>query len=109
MGMMIWAPYNLSYYTMGLYFSLIFMGYIRSRMNAWWAKYNYILLAGLTAGVAFLSIIIYFAVYYHDKLIDWWGSEVLYFGYEGKQGALLNATLQAPDGYFGPRKGNFPT
>ncbi|CAN3375439.1 hypothetical protein DIURU_002367 [Diutina rugosa] len=109
MGMMIWAPYNLSYYTMGLYFSLIFMGYIRSRMNAWWAKYNYILSAGLTAGVAFSSIIIYFAVYYHDKSIDWWGSEVSYFGYEGKQGALLNATLQAPDGYFGPRKGNFPT
>lgn len=109
LGMMIYAPYNLSYYTMGLYVAIIFMWYIRSRLSAWWSKYNYILLAGLSAGLAFLSIIIFFAVQYHDKLIDWWGNSVSFQGYEGVAGSLLNATLQAPDGYFGPRVGEFPT
>ena len=108
-GMMAYAPTNLSYYTMGLYFAIIFMWYIRTRLPAWWSKYNYILLTGLTAGLAFLGIIIFFAVYYHDKLIAWWGNDVVSYGYEGKQGSLLNATLQAPDGYFGPRIGEFPT
>lgn len=107
-GLLAWAPYNLSYQTMGLYMSIGFMWFIRTRFTAWWSKYNYTLLAALTAGLAFSSIIVFFAVQYHDKLIDWWGNNVSYEGYEGVAGSLMNATLQAPDGYFGPRKGQFP-
>ncbi|KAI5963485.1 uncharacterized protein KGF55_002365 [Candida pseudojiufengensis] len=56
------------------------------------------------------NIIIFFAVQYHDKSINWWGNNVMYAGMDYEISAIgrLNATLQAPDGYFGPRKGHFP-
>ena len=62
----------------------------------------------MTAGVAFSGIIIFFAVQYHDKSIIWWGNTVMYAGLDGLGVAALNATISAPDGYFGPRKGHFP-
>lgn len=109
-GFLIYAPYNLSYYTMGVYFSFIFMYYIKKRYESWWEKYNYVLSGALDAGVAMSSIIIFFAVQYHAKPIAWWGNKVSYEGVEGGSGQQrrLNATLSAPDGYFGPRKGHFP-
>lgn len=109
-GFLIYAPYNLSYFTTGVYFSFIFMYYIRKHYQAWWEKYNFVLSGAMDAGVAFSSIIIFFAVQYHDKPIDWWGNSVSYQGVEGGYGqqTLKNATLEAPDGYFGPRIGSFP-
>ncbi|KAK9315040.1 OPT oligopeptide transporter protein-domain-containing protein [Lipomyces starkeyi] len=59
-GMVSWAPYNLSYYTPGFYVSIAFMYVIRRRYMAWWEKYNYILHSGLTSGVAFGALIIFF-------------------------------------------------
>ncbi|CAN3483673.1 oligopeptide transporter 2 [Diutina catenulata] len=109
LGMLSYVPYNLSYYTAGLYVSIAFMWYIRDRFTSWWVKYNYLLSAALTSGVALSGIIIFFAVQYHDKYIDWWGNSVSYVGVDGQGLARLNATLQAPDGYFGPRKGDFPS
>ncbi|CAI5759167.1 unnamed protein product [Candida verbasci] len=107
-GFLIWAPTNLAYVTGGLYVGYAFMHYIRKRFRAWWAKYNYIFASAIGAGNAFSAIIIFFAVQYHPKDISWWGNTVSYGGYEGFPAAHLNATLQAPDGYFGPRKGHFP-
>lgn len=107
-GFILWAPYNLSYITPGLYVSWTFMSYIKRRYEAWWAKYNYILAGGLTAGIAFSSIIIFFALQYHSKLVVWWGNTVNKQGLDYIGPARLNATLEAPEGYFGPRVGNFP-
>lgn len=107
-GFIQYAPYNLSYYTPGMILSFFFMYVIRKRMTAWWEKYNYILSGGLDAGVAFSSIIIFFAVQYHAKNIDWWGNTVNTKGLDYVAPARLNATTQAPDGYFGPRIGHFP-
>ncbi|KAK9489570.1 hypothetical protein V1508DRAFT_361737, partial [Lipomyces doorenjongii] len=58
------ATYNLSYFTPGMYFSFIFMFLIRRRYIMWWTKYNYILSSGLTAGMAFSGILIFFAFQY---------------------------------------------
>ncbi|CAN3356566.1 oligopeptide transporter 2 [Diutina catenulata] len=107
-GMLSYAPYNLSYYTGGLYVSIAFMWYIRERFTSWWVKYNYLLSAGLTSGVALSGIIIFFAVQYHDKSLNWWGNSVSYAGADGAGLSLRNATLEAPEGYFGPRIGDFP-
>ncbi|ABN68095.1 predicted protein [Scheffersomyces stipitis CBS 6054] len=110
LGVMSFAPTNLTYYTGGLYASIAFMYYVKTRYEAWWQKYNYLLSAALTAGVAFSAIIIFFAVQYHDKSINWWGNIVPYEGIDGGYGqqSRLNVTELAPDGYFGPRIGNFP-
>lgn len=107
-GFVQWAPYNLSYYTPSLILSFIFMYIIRKKRTAWWEKYNYILSGGMDAGVAFSSIIIFFAVQYHAKNIVWWGNTVNTKGLDYEAPARLNATISAPDGYFGPRKGHFP-
>ena len=107
-GFLSWAPYNLSYYTPSLYASFAFMYYIKRRYLTWWEKYNFVLSGALGAGVAFSSIIIFFAVQYHDKSISWWGNNVMYAGLDGASPSLYNATAQAPDGYFGPRIGHFP-
>ncbi|KAK7681140.1 hypothetical protein QCA50_015755 [Cerrena zonata] len=106
-GFLIYAPYNLAYYTGGLYMSIAFMWYLRSRYTTWWEKYNYVLSGGLDAGVAFSAIIIFFAVQYHDKSINWWGNTVSTAGLDGAGLSLKNATLSAPDGYFGPRKSEY--
>ena len=81
---------------------------MRTRKTAGWEKYNYRFSAGMGAGIAFSGIIIFFAVQYHDKSINWWGNTVMYEGYDGIAKGRLNATLSAPDGYFGLRKGHFP-
>lgn len=107
-GILIYAPYNLSYYTGGLYLSFASMWYLRNNYLAWWEKYNYVFSSGMSAGVAFSSIIIFFAVQYHDKSISWWGNNVMYLGMDGAGPARLNAAVDAPDGYFGPRFGHFP-
>lgn len=70
-GMLWWAPLNLSYFTSGLYFSIAFMYYLKRYKTAWWEKYNYVLAAAFNGGVAFSGLIIFFAVQYHPKVIDW--------------------------------------
>lgn len=103
------APYNLSYLTGGVYLSILFMIYLKKNYLAWWEKYNYITTGGLTSGLALSSIILFFAVQYHEKDVNWWGNSVVSWGIEGGLGQqTLKDPSTAPDGYFGPRKGHFP-
>ncbi|KAK4794730.1 hypothetical protein SAY86_012724 [Trapa natans] len=54
----------------GLYFNL----YVYRKYTGWWARHNYILSAGLDAGIAFLGVVIYFALQAKDIFgPDWWG------------------------------------
>lgn len=104
-GMLTYAPYNLTYMTGSMYLSFAFMYYIRKKYIDWWAKYTYVLSSSLTAGVAFSAIIIFFAVQYHPKEINWWGNKVSYSGIDSAGGSLKSL----PDGQiFGPSPGNYP-
>ncbi|KAK6456528.1 OPT oligopeptide transporter protein-domain-containing protein [Scheffersomyces xylosifermentans] len=109
-GMLIYAPYNLSYYTGGLYLSFASMWYLKKYYTTWWEKYNFVFSGAMDAGVAFSAIIIFFAVQYVDKSIYWWGNDVPFLGIDGGNGrqSRLNTTVDAPEGYFGLRKGNYP-
>ncbi|GMN59110.1 hypothetical protein TIFTF001_028196 [Ficus carica] len=54
----------------GIYFNF----YVYNKYKGWWAKHNYILSAALDAGLAFLAILLYFAL--QSKEIwgpNWWG------------------------------------
>lgn len=84
------------------------MQYLRKRYLTWWEKYTYVLSSAILSGIAFSGIIIFFAVQYHDKSIDWWGNNVPYAGLDNPYSASLDPAVSAPDGYFGPRVGNFP-
>ncbi|EGW30796.1 oligopeptide transporter protein [Spathaspora passalidarum NRRL Y-27907] len=108
-GFLDYAPYNLSYLTGGLYLSYIFMYKIKKNYLLWWEKYNYILTSALSAGVAFSALLIFFTVQFHPHHLEWWGNTIGEQGIEG--GALPDTWLnvsQAPDGYIGLRKGQFP-
>ncbi|KAK5113041.1 hypothetical protein LTR85_011063 [Meristemomyces frigidus] len=101
-GMLYWAPINLSYFTTGLYISFGFMFYLRRYKTAWFEKYNYVLSAGLTGGVAFSAVIIFFAVQYHPKAIHWWGTDVIDSGIDGESGRTALLTALPGSGHFGP-------
>ncbi|VVT54355.1 uncharacterized protein SAPINGB_P004034 [Magnusiomyces paraingens] len=104
-GMLGYAPYNLSYFTGGLYFAVLFNYYLRTRYQLWWEKYNYVLSASLTTGVALSAIIIFFSVQYHDKKLVWWGNTVASSGLD----AAAKPRLTIPTGSIvGPAKGQYP-
>ncbi|XP_059664155.1 oligopeptide transporter 5-like [Cornus florida] len=54
----------------GIYFNF----YVYKKHRSWWARHNYILSAGLDAGVAFLAILLYFTLQSKEILgPHWWG------------------------------------
>jgi len=101
-GMLQWAPVNLTYFTGGMYMSFTFMYYLRRYKTAWWEKYNYVLSAALTGGVAFSAIIIFFAVQYNPVTLDWWGWNVLEATIDGGAGQTALIAELPEKGYFGP-------
>jgi OPT family small oligopeptide transporter len=107
-GFLEWAPYNLFYQWGGLFSSFTFMYIIKRRWTGWFEKYNYVLSAALTAGVAFSAIIIFFATGYNNTVaLSWWGNNVPYAGIDGGNGQ--QALLPIPDvGYFGMAPGTYP-
>ncbi|XP_058003120.1 oligopeptide transporter 1 [Hevea brasiliensis] len=63
----------ISWFTVGIFFN--FVVYKRYRM--WWARHNYILSAGLDAGVAFLAILCYFTLQLKNiNGPEWWGLQL---------------------------------
>lgn len=108
-GLMRFAPYNLSNFTPGMIVSFFFMYFIRNRYNQWFQKYNFVLSGSLTTGLALSGIILFFSIQYKGVHLNWWGNTVNSVGLDAVGPTLLNATLDAPDGYFGPRIGHFPS
>ncbi|KAK4233856.1 OPT oligopeptide transporter protein-domain-containing protein [Achaetomium macrosporum] len=104
-GVQHWAPSNLSYKTPGFILSFIFMYWLPRHRLAWWEKYNYVLSAALTAGVAISALIMFFAVGYNPVKLDWWGNRVSSAGMDGRSVGILPIPER---GYFGPEKGSFP-
>ncbi|CAL9106809.1 unnamed protein product [Musa textilis] len=45
------------------------------RRKKWWERYNYILSAAMDAGVAFMGVLLYFALNMETTTIDWWGTD----------------------------------
>lgn len=101
-GALFWAPYNLTFFTGGFYLSFVFMYYLKRYKTAWWEKYNYILSAALTGGVAFSGIIIFFAVQYHPKALNWWGTVGYLNTIDGGLGQRSLLTELPKKGHFGP-------
>lgn len=64
---------SVNYITWGAV-GIFFNFYVYNKYKGWWAKHNYILSAALDAGLAFLAILLYFAL--QSKEIwgpTWWG------------------------------------
>uniref|UniRef100_A0A2P2KAG1 Oligopeptide transporter 1-like isoform X1 n=3 Tax=Rhizophora mucronata TaxID=61149 RepID=A0A2P2KAG1_RHIMU len=60
----------ISWGAVGIFFNY----YIYKRYKGWWARHNYILSAGMDAGLAFMAIIIFFTLQSKDiSGPSWWG------------------------------------
>ncbi|RBR25937.1 uncharacterized protein FIESC28_01210 [Fusarium coffeatum] len=104
-GGMLWAPYNLAYIWPAVPIGWLSWIYIKKRYLSFWAKYNYILSAAFSVGIALSALVMFFALQYHDINLDWWGNRVPFEGCDGTQSCFLK-TL-GPGEYFGPRIGEF--
>ena len=54
----------------------IFQGFMRRRHFRWWMRYNYVLAAGLDAGVAFGALAVFLFTALPGKTLNWWGNMV---------------------------------
>jgi hypothetical protein len=101
-GMILWGGTSLVYVINGVYFGAFFNYYLRRYKTSWWEKYNYVISAALSGGLAFAAIIIFFAVQYHEKDVNWWGNVGSFMTLDDS-GAL--ARLPLPEkGFFGPEE-----
>jgi len=108
-GGLLWSPYNFSYYIPAIPVAVLSWMYIKPRYLAFWSKYNYVLAAAFSAGVALSAVIIFFCVEYTEVSFSWWGTEVSSQGCEGTACRRYNIKTDLPKvGYFGPAPGNYP-
>lgn len=52
----------------------VFNFFIFRYRKKWWQRYNYVLSAGLDAGVAFMGVLLYFTLGLENKSLTWWGT-----------------------------------
>ncbi|KAJ4962535.1 hypothetical protein NE237_022474 [Protea cynaroides] len=61
-------------YNVWIFVGTIFNFFVFRYRKQWWQRYNYVLSAGLDAGVAFMGVLIYFTLTMENKSITWWGT-----------------------------------
>lgn len=104
-GALTWAPYNLSYIWPAVPIAWFSWVYMKNRFLGLWSKYNFVLSASFSSGIAIAAIIIFFGLQWNgDIAIDWWGNNVVSQGCEGDY--CLRYTL-ADGESFGPGVGEF--
>ncbi|KAL9329215.1 hypothetical protein ACSQ67_004218 [Phaseolus vulgaris] len=72
-GMM--PPATALNYNAWIIIGTIFNFFVFRYRKKWWQRYNYVLSAALDAGVAFMAVLLYFAVGLENKSISWWGND----------------------------------
>lgn len=83
------TPYNYS-----LFFGMSFCLYIiRKNWPSWFSKYNFVMGAGVEAGVAIAVVIIFLCVQFPGGTLEWWGNRVWQktYDYESKKFYTLEA------------------
>ncbi|KAG6385647.1 hypothetical protein SASPL_154483 [Salvia splendens] len=50
--------------------------YVYRVNKRWWARYAYVMSAVINAGIAFMAIVMYFALQSYDVSINWWGLDI---------------------------------
>lgn len=79
-----WAPYGFSYIWPSAPIAWLSWIYVKKRYLAFWSKYNFVLSAAFSAGIAISGIIMFFTVGWYNISIDWWGNSVTTLGCEGE-------------------------
>ncbi|KAK2048969.1 OPT oligopeptide transporter [Colletotrichum somersetense] len=78
-----WAPYSFSYAWPAVPIAWLSWIYVRNRYLAFWSKYNFVLSASFSAGIAIAGILMLFTVQWLGVDIEWWGNAQASAGCEG--------------------------
>ncbi|OCF33178.1 OPT family small oligopeptide transporter [Kwoniella heveanensis BCC8398] len=97
-------PCNTTQYSLWFIVGFIFNYLIRKKAFAWWKRYNYLTQAAMDTGTALATIIIFFALGYHNISLDWWGNNVGDNTYDTKSVPWLTV---AKGQHFGKGVGEF--
>jgi hypothetical protein len=103
-GCIYWAPYNLSYVTPAVPIAWLSWIWLKNRQLAFWSKYNFVLSASFSSGIAVAAIVIFFSLQWTNTTVDWWGNNVVSQGCEGTP-CLLHTLADGE--HFGPGPGEF--
>jgi OPT family oligopeptide transporter len=93
-----WAPYSFSYAWPAVPIAWMSWIYIRNRYLAFWSKYNFVLSASFSAGIAISGVIMLFTVQWLGISIEWWGNTRPYEGCEGS--ACTLKSLEPGERFF---------
>ncbi|KAJ3491016.1 hypothetical protein NLG97_g5673 [Lecanicillium saksenae] len=90
----------LNYFSWGIV-GFVFQFWIKKRHFGWWSRLNFLTSCGLDLGLAFGTLVLFFAFTLHDiKAPQWWGNTVVEKTMD-YQGTAIQAFM--PDGQtFGP-------
>ncbi|CCG83422.1 Putative uncharacterized protein [Taphrina deformans PYCC 5710] len=90
-GFNTWVPYSLAYMIPVFYLTMIFNYWIKRKYESWWLRYNYLVAASFSIGLAISGLVIFFSVQYHDvtDALAWWGNTVPYAGLDFNKVSLL--------------------
>lgn len=81
-GALMWSPYSFSYAWPAVPVAWLSWIYVRRRYLAFWSKYNFVLSAGLSAGVAMSAIAMLLSVQWAGVAVEWWGNTLPFRGCE---------------------------
>ncbi|GKT89097.1 OPT oligopeptide transporter [Colletotrichum tofieldiae] len=73
--------------------------YVRNRYLAFWSKYNFVLSASFSAGIAISGILMLFTVQWLGAEVNWWGNTQIGAGCEGSPACTLK-TLAPGERFF---------
>ncbi|KAJ4152764.1 hypothetical protein LMH87_009284 [Akanthomyces muscarius] len=102
-----WAPYNISYMWAAVPPAALSWLYMRKRFLGWWFKYNFVLSAAFSCGIAISGIVQFFAVAYHGHKVSWWGNQIVQSHCEDPSNGACRLKQLAKDEFFGPALGTY--
>lgn len=94
------APYTFSYAWPAVPIAWLSWVYVKSRYVAFWSKYNFVLSAAFSAGIAIAGIIMLFSVQWAEITLDWWGNNQPYVGCEGSGAPCRLMSLAEGERFF---------
>ncbi|OAA70800.1 Tetrapeptide transporter, OPT1/isp4 [Akanthomyces lecanii RCEF 1005] len=102
-----WAPYNISYMWAAVPPGALSWLYMRKRFLGWWSKYNFVLSAALSCGIAISAIVQFFAVAYNGHEVSWWGNDIVQSHCEDPSNVACRLKQLAKGEFFGPAPGTY--
>jgi len=104
-GTLSWAPYNLAYSWPAVPVAAFSWLWLKKRYLGLWSKYNFVLSAAFSCGIAISAVVIFFSLQYSGiDFPEWAGNGGDVQGCEAKPCPLMKL---APGDYFGPRVGEW--